>query len=114
MKAIFPCTGSIILNKQDIEPLNSYYKTELLRSNMYNYYKNSTEILQVGNFTYIPSKVDFVLDENDLLQLNTLKRIFGLEVSNSNAQSMQNSQNDLIDDGDILSNPFFTTLKPLN
>ncbi len=114
MKAIFPCNGSIILNKQDVEPLNAYYKTGLIRSNMYSYYKNSNEIMQVGDFTYIPQNVDFTLDESDLLQLNTLKELFDISVHNTSTKISENSEQDLIDDGDILSNPFFTTLKPLN
>ena len=36
------------------------------------------------------------------------------EISPTDYSEVENSEDDLIDDGDILSNPFFTTLKPLD
>ena len=71
MKAIFPCKGTIILNKQDIEPLEAYYKTELIRSKMYEYYKTSKDIMQVGPFTYIPQNTNIVLDKTYTISLTT-------------------------------------------
>lgn len=122
MKAIFPCKGTIILNKQDIEPLEAYYKTELIRSKMYEYYKTSKDIMQVGPFTYIPQNTNIVLDKSSLLELQTLKNVLNIgnkkvnpsaEAPTLNSVSTA-SEEDLIDDSDILSNPFFTTLKPLD
>ena len=80
MKAIFPCKGTIILNKQDIEPLEAYYKTELIRSKMYEYYKTSKDIMQVGPFTYIPQNTNIVLDKSSLLELQTLKNVLNIEM----------------------------------
>lgn len=122
MKAIFPCKGTIILNKQDVEPLEAYYKTELIRSKMYEYYKASKDIMQVGPFTYIPQNTNIVLDKSSLLELQTLKNVLNIgskEVNSSAEAPILNSvstasEEDLIDDSDILSNPFFTTLKPLD
>ena len=120
MKAIFPCKGSIILNKQDVEPLEAYYKTELIRSKMYEYYKASKDIMQVGPFTYIPQNTNIVLDKSSLLELQTLKNVLNIGTKKSEAvetpplNSASTSEEDLIDDSDILSNPFFTTLKPLD
>lgn len=122
MKAIFPCKGSIILNKQDVEPLEAYYKTELIRSKMYEYYKSSKDIMQVGPFTYIPQNTNIILDKSSLLELQTLKNVLniGSKKVNSSAEApilnsvSTASEEDLIDDSDILSNPFFTTLKPLD
>ena len=122
MKAIFPCKGTIILNKQDIEPLEAYYKTELIRSKMYEYYKTSKDIMQVGPFTYLPQNTNIVLDKSSLLELQTLKNVLNIgnkkvnpsaEAPTLNSVSTA-SEEDLIDDSDILSNPFFTTLKPLD
>lgn len=122
MKAIFPCKGTIILNKQDIEPLEAYYKTELIRSKMYEYYRTSKDIMQVGPFTYIPQNTNIVLDKSSLLELQTLKNVLNIgnkkvnpsaEAPTLNSVSTA-SEEDLIDDSDILSNPFFTTLKPLD
>lgn len=122
MKAIFPCKGTIILNKQDVEPLEAYYKTELIRSKMYEYYKSSKDIMQVGPFTYIPQNTNIILDKSSLLELQTLKNVLniGSKKVNSSAEApilnsvSTASEEDLIDDSDILSNPFFTTLKPLD
>ena len=122
MKAIFPCKGTIILNKQDVEPLEAYYKTELIRSKMYEYYKSSKDIMQVGPFTYIPQNTNIILDKSSLLELQTLKNVLniGSKKVNSSAEApilnsvSTASEEYLIDDSDILSNPFFTTLKPLD
>lgn len=125
MKAIFPCKGSIILNKQDVEPLEAYYKTELIRSKMYDYYKTSKDIMQVGIFTYIPQNTNIVLDKSSLLELQTLKKVLNIDVKKPERSTMKipsinkeqpeiANEEDLIDDDDILSNPFFTTLKPLD
>lgn len=125
MKAIFPCKGSIILNKQDVEPLEAYYKTELVRSKMYDYYKASKDIMQVGVFTYIPQNTNIVLDKSSLLELQTLKKVLNIDVKKPEDPTMKipsineepakiANEEDLIDDDDILSNPFFTTLKPLD
>lgn len=120
MKAIFPCKGTIILNKQDVEPLEAYYKTELIRSKMYEYYKSSKDIMQVGPFTYIPQNTNIILDKSSLLELQTLKNVLNIGTKKSEAvetpplNSASTSEEDLIDDSDILSNPFFTTLKPLD
>lgn len=130
MKAIFPCKGTIILNKQDLEPLKAFYKSELMRSQMYDFYRNSKDILQVNNFTYIPQGINIILNKDSLLELNTLKEVLGIkqktsktvkpsstnipEISPTDYSEVENPEDDLIDDGDILSNPFFTTLKPLD
>ncbi len=125
MKAIFPCKGSIILNKQDVEPLEAYYKTELIRSKMYDYYKTSKDIMQVGIFTYIPQNTNIVLDKSSLLELQTLKKVLNIDVKKPERSTMKipsinkeppeiANEEELIDDDDILSNPFFTTLKPLD
>ena len=125
MKAIFPCKGSIILNKQDVEPLDAYYKTELIRSKMYDYYKTSKDIMQVGIFTYIPQNTNIVLDKSSLLELQTLKKVLNIDVKKPERSTMKipsinkeppeiANEEELIDDDDILSNPFFTTLKPLD
>ena len=125
MKAIFPCKGSIILNKQDVEPLEAYYKTELIRSKMYDYYKTSKDIMQVGIFTYIPQNTNIVLDKSSLLELQTLKKVLNIDVKKPERPTMKipsinkeqpeiANEEELIDDDDILSNPFFTTLKPLD
>ena len=92
---------------------------------MYDYYKTSKDIMQVGIFTYIPQNTNIVLDKSSLLELQTLKKVLNIDVKKPERSTMKipsinkeqpeiANEEDLIDDDDILSNPFFTTLKPLD
>ena len=72
MKAIFPCRGSVVVHKEDLLPLESYYNTQLIRSNMHEYMQTANSILQVGDFSYIPKSINLIINET---QLNTIENI---------------------------------------
>lgn len=130
MKVVFPCKGSLVLLKQDLETLEAFYNTSILTSKMLDIYKASNVMVQVGNFNYIPQKSALVLYKANLLTIEKMRKILGIynttstpavasEKTTSNA-SVQNTtisetdNNAPISDNDLLSNPFFQTLKPLN
>lgn len=118
MKVVFPCKGSIVLLKQDLEILKAFYNTSLLTSKLSEFYKNSKSIVQVGNFNYLPSKSVLVLYKANLLTIEKMRDILNL-YSNSKtsendvANSTTSDSQAPISDNDLLSNPFFQTLKPL-
>lgn len=123
MKVVFPCKGSLVLLKQDLETLEAFYNTSLLTSKMLDIYKVSNVMVQVGNFNYVPQKSALVLYKANLLTIETMRKILGIyQKSNSPAptvapveeKTVANSNEAPISDNDLLSNPFFQTLKPLN
>jgi hypothetical protein len=129
MKALFPCEGSIIVNKQDLDPMTAYYNMQLMRSNMNEYIKTANAILQVGNFSYIPESSHFVVNMENLSTIGQIKTALNIEVpqttnvqtgapqgavqANNATQQKANEEwlNKPITDEDISSNPFFTTMK---
>ncbi len=127
MKVVFPCPGSIVLLKQDLDTLKAFYNTSLLTSKMNDIYKNSSSIVQVGNFNYIPEKSTVVLHKAQLLTIEKMRQILGIEVTPEAKQVEEKSEpvtpteepvtQDInqtpISDEDLLSNPFFQTLTPL-
>lgn len=122
MKVVFPCEGSLVLMKQDLEILKAFYNTSLLQSKMLEIYKNSDTLIQVGNFNYIPEKNYVVLHNAHLLTIEKMRKILGIytepvkeepKTENAPIPSVDNNH-DKISDNDLLSNPFFQTLKPLN
>lgn len=125
MKVVFPCEGSLVLMKQDLEILKAFYNTSLLQSKMLEVYRNSNTIVQVGNFNYIPEKNYVALHNAHLLTIEKMRKILGIynepikksepeikQTPNSNKTADSNTEK--ISDRDLLSNPFFQTLKPLN
>lgn len=130
MKVVFPCKGSLVLLKQDLETLEAFYNTSILTSKMLDIYKASNVMVQVGNFNYIPQKSALVLYKANLLTIEKMRKILGIynttstpavasekTTSNASVQSTTISGTDNnapISDNDLLSNPFFQTLKPLN
>ena len=118
MKAVFPCNGSVVLTKTDIESLQAFYNTKLMTSKVYDIYNSSDFMLQVGNFNYIPTNFTIVLDNAKLLDIEKLRNILGIEektrtISNPSNNS-QNKYEDTITDETILSHPFFQTLNPVD
>jgi hypothetical protein len=125
MKALFPCEGSIIVNKQDLDPMNAFYNTQLMKSNMTEYLKTTNAILQVGNLSYVPENSNFVVNMSELNTIGRIKTALNIEVpkkapeqavqtSNVESASMPGTEewlNTPITDEDISSNPFFTTMK---
>lgn len=124
MKVVFPCEGSLVLMKQDLDILKAFYNTSLLQSKMLKIYETSDSIIQVGNFNYIPEKNYVVLHNTHLLTIEKMRKILGIYNESAeqpkpqpvinNQSSSENHNNDKISDKDLLSNPFFQTLKPLN
>ena len=119
MKVVFPCEGSLVLMKQDLDILKAFYNTSLLQSKMLEIYRNSDTLIQVGNFNYIPDKNYVVLHNAHLLSIEKMRKILGIyneskSVPQPEKQVPVDHNTDKISDNDLLSNPFFQTLKPLN
>ena len=119
MRVVFPCKGSLVLLKQDLETLKAFYNTSLLTSKMADYYKTSNSMVQVGNFNYIPETSALVLYKANLLTIEEMRKILGIfkdSTSQDNENMVQNNidNSNPISDDDLLSNPFFQTLKPIN
>ena len=91
---------------------------------MADYYKSSNSMIQIGNFNYIPQKNALVLYKANLLTIEKMRKILGiyqetkkntvLENNFAEGSAPINSNSTPISDNDLLSNPFFQTLKPLN
>ena len=119
MKVVFPCEGSLVLMKQDLDILKAFYNTSLLQSKMLEIYRNSDTLIQVGNFNYIPDKNYVVLHNAHLIKNKKMRKILGIYNEEKSAPQPEKKppvdhNNDKISDNDLLSNPFFQTLKPLN
>lgn len=125
MKVVFPCKGSLVLLKQDLETLKAFYNSSILTSKMVDIYKTSNVMVQVGNFNYIPQKSALVLYKTNLLTIEKMRKILGIyqEASQNNVStpepptptpSSHSSSEAPISDNDLLSNPFFQTLRPIN
>lgn len=123
MKVVFPCPGSIVLLKQDLDTLKAFYNTSLITSKMNDIYKTSNSIVQVGNFNYIPPKNVLVLHKVNLLTIEKMREILNLTPSQpaptpvnpvvENKAPTEDLNSKPISDNDLLSNPFFQTLTPL-
>ena len=129
MKVVFPIEGSVILLKQDLDTLVAFYNTNLITSKMNDYFKTSKSVVQVGSFNYIPKEHFIVMFNTTPLDLATMRKILDLTSGKENpeaptkaetdaAKAKDESKNDdpnkKISDEDIMSNPFFTTLKPVD
>lgn len=119
MRVVFPCKGSLVLLKQDLETLKTFYNTSLLTSKMAEYYKTSNAMVQVGNFNYIPETSALVLYKAHLLTIEEMRKILGIfkesnSQNNENVVSQKDDNSNPISDDDLLSNPFFQTLKQIN
>ena len=116
MKAVFPCNGSVVLSKNDIESLRAFYNAKLIASKVYDLYNNSNYMIQVGNFNYIPKEFTITLNDVTLLDIIKLRDLLGLSTpktinQNSNRGTEVTSP---ISDDTLLSHPFFQTLNPIN
>ncbi len=114
MKVVFPCTGSLVLLKQDLETLKAFYNTNLLTSKLVETYKSSNVTVQVGNFNYIPKNSSLVLYKANVLTIEKMRKILGIYKEPPTQTKTQETVEEKISDNDILSNPFFQTLTPLN
>lgn len=123
MKVVFPRGGALVLLKEDLETLKAFYKTNLLNSKMADMYQNASTVIQVNNFNYFPKSNSFVLHDANVLTIEEMRKILGLNVQNTVKESepeketeeeLIDEEEDYISDNDLLSNPFFTTLTPIN
>ena len=121
MKVVFPRSGSLVLLKQDLETLKAFYNTNLLTSKMADMYKTATTMIQIKNFNYIPKSDSLVLDNAHVLTIDEMREILGIFNGQESTQTNDYEQTaeaeeepDYISDDDILSNPFFTTLTPID
>ena len=80
MKVVFPCKGSIVLTKNDVETLEAFYNTKLLTSKMNDLYQTSQFMLQVGNFKYLPRHYSVRLYNANLMSLRKMRELLGLPV----------------------------------
>lgn len=126
MKVVFPCKGSIVLTKNDVETLEAFYNTKLLTSKMAELYKSSEFMLQVGNFKYLPKHYSVRLHNANLMNIRKMRELLGLPVTPSMPEPTpptpsvqivnkgQNLDEQKISDASLLSHPFFQTLKPVD
>ena len=119
MKVVFPRSGSLVLLKQDLDTLKAFYKTNLLTSKMADMYKTSTTMIQIKNFNYIPKSNSLVLDNAHVLTIDEMREILGIFNSQESVKQQDQipetvKESNYISDDDILSNPFFTTLTPID
>lgn len=91
-------------------------------------YRNATHIVQVKNFNYIPKVNSLVLYNANVLTIDKMRKILGIFRESQEQQSLNQTltenkktenitplkEKDYISDNDLLSNPFFTTLTPLD
>ena len=116
MKAIFPCFGSLIMTKNDIENIKDYYDSRQISNN------DSLVISENKFFNYFNDDTTFILDNVTPLTVSKLKKVLGIsnnKVETNSQKNLKESENihedeELIDDDSIFSNPFFTTLKPVD
>ena len=114
MKAVFPCKGVVVLTKKDIQNLELFYQSTLTTSKMSEIYHSTEYMVQVGNLNYLPPKAKIVVNEDNLLTITQLRSIMNGSTSEKEESKPQEKLDDALTDDDILSHPFFTTLKPLN
>lgn len=114
MKAIFPCNGTVVVTKPNVDILNNFYEENLKNSKLFAAYKQNNFVVQVGNLTYLPENSTIVLEQNtNLLDIKTLNNVLSKNMQNSQKPKTFDN-NKPIEDNFILDHPFFQTLKPLN
>lgn len=127
LKVVFPCKGSMVLTKSDIETLRSFYNTKLMTSKLYEYSKNSEFVVQVDNFNYIPKTYTLFAKQVNFMTIRRMREILGLtkpipkeleeqsspQPANNVTPQVSNDEDEKISDKTLLSHPFFKTLKPL-
>ena len=126
MKVVFPCKGSIVLTKNDVETLEAFYNTKLLTSKMSELYQSSEYMLQVGNFKYLPKHYSIRLYNANLMNIRKMRELLGLPVNREIPEATPptpripiirqnpNLDEQKISDESLLSHPFFQTLKPVD
>lgn len=116
MRVVFPCKGVIILAKDDMQKIESFYKTKLMTSKLYDYYKSSDVAVQIGNFNYFPKNYSFVLKDANLLSIKQLRDVLDMNTPSKESSHTKEelSEETPISDNSIASHPFFQTLRPID
>jgi hypothetical protein len=113
LKAVFPCNGSIVVTKYNVNLINNFYEENLINSKLFSAYNQNNLPVQVGKFNYFPQDSQLILEKNT--NLLTIKQLNEAILKIAPAHSKQEIQDDKpIEDNFITENPFFQTLKPLN
>ena len=118
MKIIFPYLGNFILPKKDIEKLKQIYNDNLNEN-----FNINTCISENNNFNYFRDNSFFIYDQTTRASISELKSALGIGTNTSQqskpATKVETKKIEKIesekqlDDDDIMSNSFFTTLKML-
>lgn len=124
MRAVFPCKGVLVLTKKDVESLQNFYNSTLEKSSIFRNYNATEYSIQIGNLNYLPKKATLIVDEKNLLTISKLRAIMNgtaprkqeePKVEKEPAEEVvEEPSNNPLSDDDILSHPFFTTLKPID
>ena len=64
MKAVFPCKGTIVVTKQNVDVLSKVYQENLINSPLFMAYNQGNVDVQVGPFNYLPQNTKVVLRQN--------------------------------------------------
>ena len=119
MKAIFPYLGNFILPKKDIEKLKQIYN-----DNSNENFNINTCISENNNFSYFRDNSFFIYDQTTRASFNELKSALGIGIPTPSQTapspkteipkiSQTQAPEKQLNDDDIMSNSFFTTLKML-
>ena len=119
MKAIFPYLGNFILPKKDIEKIKQIYNDNLNVN-----FNIDTCISENNNFNYFRDNSFFIYDQTTRASFSELKSALGIGVPASSPTvpspkteipkvSQAQAPVEQLNDDDIMSNSFFTTLKML-
>lgn len=114
MKAVFPCKGTVILTKNDVDKLKSFYSDNLQNSKLFSIYQQSNYAIQVGKLNYLPQKSKIILDNAHFLTLQELHSVLSDKLDSITLPNNSTTNDTPIDDNFILNHPFFETLTPLN
>lgn len=114
MKAVFPCTGTVILTKSDVDKLKNFYLDNLQNSKLFSIYNQSNYAIQVGKLNYLPQKSNIILDNAHFLTLQKLHSVLSEKIDTITLPNNPATYDTPIDDNFILNHPFFETLTPLN
>ncbi len=103
MNGIFPTTGCLIMQKDQIQRLQEYYEVNKIKNDGY-----SGILTKNNSLLYFNNDCNLFLENVTHIDLISMKKILNI------FPKAKAEEKDPIDDGTILSNPFFTTLKQIN
>ena len=120
MKAVFPCTGVVVLTKYNVDMIKNFYEGTLIDSQLFASYNQNNCAVQIGKLNYLPRKSKIILDENThLLTISDLNTVVSQKIASKTVEQSETpnlSQNQELNDNKpledifILNHPFFETL----